>query len=415
MKRTILKTAAFCLLAAGLTFVGCKDDENPALSLSTATAGSTDINGATSATGIALNATIVATFSTSVDPASVTTSTITLKAASSSANTAIALSTSGSTVTIDPTVDMNGGDNYTLTFAGLQSTDGESMPTTSLTFKTAGVGYGTAPQAASQVLYLQLNGDVMDITGNATASFKQVGYTADRFGVANGAALFNGATAAGNGDIVELTGNKFVNASSTISTWFKADPATFGPDSRVMFGCATERGYFMEVAGDMGWCKLATSHMVSPDPNNHYFGTAWTDPNGSGTHNGALEEYTGPMINYLGTTWHQLVMTFDATSSIKTIYLDNVVMLKVSLVNAPEWTLANMAIADKADGTGAPVTGIDPKLTLGYFCSRANTATGWSDYSTSTNTFQGAMDDFRIWNKALTSAEVASLYNAEKN
>jgi hypothetical protein len=420
MNRTILKTASLCLLAAGLTFVGCKDDENPSLSLTSATAGSTDLNGATSATGVLLNTTIVATFSTTVDPASVTTSTITLKAASTNTNAALTFSTSGSTVTIDPSADLNGGDNYTLSFAGLMSNEGEAMPTTTLTFKTAGVGYGTAPQASSQVMYLQMNGNITDLTSNATASFTQVGYTTDRFGKANSAAMFNGGTAPGNGDIVELTGTKFVNASTTISTWFQADLATFGPGSRIMFGCATERGYFMEVAGDMAWCKLATSHMLNPDPNNHYFGTAWTDPNGDGQVNSTTGgqttyDYTGSIASLMQNTWHQLAMTFDAATGVKTIFIDGMKVMQVDVdLNTTEWYLKDMKIADKADGTGAAITGIDPKLTLGYFCSRANTATGWSDYTTSTNTFKGAMDDFRIWNKALTEAEVTSLYNAEK-
>jgi len=65
------------------------------------------------------------------------------------------------------------------------------MEAKSITFKTEGIGLGTAPQSASQVLYLQLNSDVVDLTGNATASFKQVSYTTDRFGKANGAANFN--------------------------------------------------------------------------------------------------------------------------------------------------------------------------------------------------------------------------------
>ncbi len=152
------------------------------------------------------------------------------------------------------------------------------------------------------------------------------------------------------------------------------------------------------------------------DDCNHYFGTAWTDPNGDGqTNEQVLYDYNGSIQNLVKDNWHQLVMTFDAASSVKTIYVDGVKVMQVDLdVNATEWGLKDLKIADKADGTGEAIAGIDPKLTLGFMCSRNNTATGWSNYAEATNTFKGALDDFRIFNKALTESEVATFYNAEK-
>ena len=107
-------------------------------------------------------------------------------------------------------------------------------------------------------------------------------------------------------------------------------------------------------------------------------------------------------------------MTYDVNTQMKTIYLDAVILLQVNLSSTEGWNLTDLAIADKVDGTGAPVTGIDPKLALGFFCSRDNTATGWSTYSTATNTYKGALDDMRIFSKALSTNEVTQLFNAEK-
>lgn len=275
----------------------------------------------------------------------------------------------------------------------------------------------TVPQSASQVLHLALNGNANASVGTTTTVTNTAGWTTNRSGTANSAAYLDGGTAAGNGQIIEISGSNLISPSMTVSVWYKIDPATFGPGSRIMFGLATERGYFFELAGDQAWCKFATSHRLNPDPNSHYFGTAWTDPNGDGTVGGqVVYDYTGSLTSMLGGTgWHQMVMTHDATSAVKTIYVDGVKLMQVDLDNdaSEEWHMNNIDIADQADGTGDPIAGIVANLTLGYFCSPSNTATGWSDYSTSTNTFQGAIDDFRIWNIALTESEVAALYDFE--
>ncbi|HNY07593.1 MAG TPA: Ig-like domain-containing protein [Bacteroidales bacterium] len=411
MKTTFFRIAGILLLVTGLIFTGCKkDSKSTPIDIQSIMCGTIDLYGPNKATNVDVINDIAIVFTTDVDQTTAQTA-IQLKRGTVSVATQITVS--GPNVTIHPTDNLITGTEYTLTFDGVKSTGGEILTTISVPFLTKGVGLDTPPQASSQTLYLQFNGNISDVTGNATKEFEQVAYTTDRFGNANGAADFRGATIAGNGDIVELSGTKFINPSTTISVWFKVNPADYSA-SKVMFGLGTERGFFNEISPNDGWLKFATSHKVSPDPNNHYFGTAWTDPNGSGTHAGALAEYVGSITNLIGSSWHQLVMTYDANSQVKTIYIDGIIMLQVSLNNPPEWILTDFAIADKTDGTGTPVTGIDPKLALGFFCSRDNTATGWSTYSTATNTYKGALDDMRIFSKALSTNEVTQLYNAEK-
>ena len=415
MKNSI-KILLSLIVIWNLVFIGCKkSDSVPDLTLDSLKTGTIDLYGATSATGVPVGGDIVATCNTNVTAATATSSNISLKRGTVDVD--ITVTVSGKKITIHPASALLTGTKYTLVLKNLSSDSNKTLSDVTSIFTTTGVGLDTPPQAASQVMYLQLNGNINDVTGNATKAFEQITYTTDRFGTANAAASFNGGTAAGNGDIVELSGSTFINASTTLSVWFKVANTDYaGLGSRIMFGMASERGMFLELGGDLAWMKFATDHKISPDPKSHYFGTAWDDPNGGGRTGTPMigTEYKGKIADLIKDKWSQLVMTFDALTSTKTIFINGVNIYKKSLVNAPEWTLKDMAIADKADGTGAAVTGIDPKFTLGFFCSRANTATGWTTYSTATNTFKGSLDDFRIYNKALTDSEVTSLYNSEK-
>src|SRR5690606_35753297 len=160
------------------------------------------------------------------------------------------------------------------------------------------------------------------------------------------------------GDIVEFSGD-FVHENMTLSTWFKINPTDFAGGSKPMFGVAVERGYFLEVAGDLAWLKFATSHQVSPDPANHYFGTAWTDPNGDGQTSDAVPvDYLGSISDLIGAPeWAHILMSYDAANSIKSIYVNGVLVMQVDLDVDPlsEFQLGPLAIANLADGTGDEV------------------------------------------------------------
>ncbi|MCF8371372.1 MAG: Ig-like domain-containing protein [Bacteroidales bacterium] len=415
--KKIISSLILLSLTFGLVFFnGCKEDDDPIVefTLESLKSGNLELDGATSATNVPVDQPIIAVFANDIDESTVANS-ITLTRGTT--DVPFTTSVSGNTLTITVTGGLLTGASYNLTIAStLESIQGAAFSSLTVTFISIGIGIDTPPQKDFQTLYLQFDGSITDLVGFNTAGFEQVTYTTDRFGKADGAASFNGSTAPGNGDIVELSGDKLITPSMTISTWFKASSADF-TNSRILFGLATERGYFMELGGDaVAWMKLATSHKVSPDSSSHYFGTAWTDPNGDGLVGGqTVYDYTGSISDLVADKWSHLVMTYDATTSLKTIYIDGIKLMQVDLnLDSPEWGLTDLAIADKMDATGDPVTGIDPVLTLGYFCSRANTATGWSVYSGAENTFKGAMDDFRLFEKALTESEVQALYNSEK-
>lgn len=396
---------------------GCKKDEDDSIAdfnLTSLKCGNLDLDGATSATDVPVDQPIIAVFSTNISEASVEEAVALSRGTNGKPYT---YTVDGKTLTINATGGLLSGASYVLDLANtLKSTEGASYAGISVSFLTMGVGIDTPPQKEFQTMYVQFNGGVSDLIGMATTNFEQVSYTTDRFGNANGAASFAGAASAGTGDIIELSGDDLISPSMTISTWFKTNSADY-TGSRVMFGLATERGYFMELGGDaIAWMKLATSHKIDPDPNNHYFGTAWTDPNGDGGVGGqVLYDYEGSISDLVVDKWTHLVMTFDASTSVKTIFIDGVKIMQVDLnLDTEEWYLADLGYANKMDGTGDAVDGIDPVLSLGYLCSRANTATSWSNYATAENTYKGELDDFRLFNKALTESEVLTLYNLEK-
>jgi hypothetical protein len=388
-------------------FTSCQKDPDP-LSVATVLSGTTDLAGVTAATNVDVDENIVITFNKNVKEATVQ-SAITLAAAS---NVALTITVAGKEVTLaHPTLDP--GTTYTLTIANtLVADDDGKFEEFTISFKTYGKGIVTPPQSSHLVAYWLFDGNTTPYVGSFTTAYEKVSYTTDRGGFTNSALSFGGAATAGTGDLVEINyAAGLVSPSMTFSFWFKVDEADY-TGSKFVFGLGVERGYFMELGAHAdGWFKIATSHKLNPDPMSHGYGTAWTDPNGDGSVGGqTLFDYTGSISDLIfDGDWHQLIMTFDAATSIKTIYLDGAKLMQVDLdLDATEWYLKDMEVNE------ASVTGLVKNLALGYACSKTSTATDWANYSTATNSYKGLMDDFRIFNIALTSAEVTTLYNAEK-
>jgi hypothetical protein len=404
--KNLMKILAMLMIVGLVTLNSCKDDDPPAdLTIESLTATSIDLNGATSATTVAVNSPIIATFSTNVDAATATDANILFTRTFNGAAVAKTITVVDNIVTITPSANLFEGDQYKLTLgAGLTSTGGKTFTSIERTFGTIGIGIGTAPQSSSQVLYLQFSNGIIDVTGNATKASEQVAYTADRFGHANSAANFRGATANGNGDLVELSGTKFISASMTLSVWFYINQTNYiAPGNKPMLGLAGNNGYFIEIGDgpeNPNWIKPATNHKVSPDPVNHVYATAWSDFS-STTAGGQVSALTK-------TGWHQLAFTYDASTYTKSIYFDGVKVKEFNLLDAAnnEWNLKDMILNS--------LTGVDGKLALGFFASKANTNPDWAIYANSQSTFKGYMDDLRIFTKALSASEMTTLYNAEK-
>jgi len=409
MKKLITMLAVFGMV--GLVLLNsCKSDDNPEpLTLATLKAGDTDLNGATSATNVAINSPITIGFSTNVDATTATSSSIMLTRTFDSSPVPNTIAVDGSTVTVTPTANFFEGDQYKIQVTtDLKSDKGQTITAFDRTFGTKGIGLGTAPQAAKQLLYVQFGNDIVDLTGKATKASAQLAYTADRFGNANAAGNFRGTTTAGTGDIVELSGNSLIAPTMTLSVWFyinQDDYKVVGDKggNKPMLGLAAQNGYFIEIGdgpANPNWLKFTTNHKVDPDPQGHITADAWGD---FGTTDDNKD------VNTLTKTgWHQWVMTFDAATYTKTDYFDGAKIKTFNLLDATnnEWNLKDIVL-----NSGA---GIDNKLALGFFAGKAHTADDWSNYNKEPRTFKGYMDDLRLFSVALSASEVTALYTAEK-
>ncbi len=406
MKKSILLLGMMAFVITPL-FTSCEKDPDP-LEVVSIMSGTIDLAGATAAENVDVDEDIVITFNKKVTE-SLVASSIELSA---SAEVTITTDVNNNVVTIShPTLDP--GTNFTLTIKNtLTADDGGKFDEFTITFKTYGKGIVTPPQAAHLVAYWLFDGNTNPYVGSFTTAYEKVSYTADREGFESSALSFGGAASAGTGDLVEITyADGLISPSMTISVWFKVDAADYD-GSRFMFGLGVERGYFMELgSGAISWMKLATCHKVNPDPMTHFYGTAWTDPNGDGSVGGqTIYDYSGSISDLVcDGDWHQLIMTFDASTSIKTIYLDGAMLMQVDIdYDTTEWSLKDIEVNEMS------ATGLVKNLALGFACSKTSTSTDWANYTTAQNTYKGLMDDFRIFDIALTSAEVTTLYNAEK-
>jgi hypothetical protein len=410
------RIGALGLVLAAFTFNGCKKEEGPAtpLTLSSLTSGTSDLT-----SGVANNISgllnITATFSTSIDYASVDSTSITLT--HNGNRVSLQFIVAGNAITIVPatTAGLLSGANLVLTLTNqLKSTQGLSFAGASFPFQTAGVGIDTPPGATlpSQVLYLQFNGTVEDVTGNAAVSFASLSYTTDRFGIVNGAGNFNATTTVGNGNIVEITGNYLISPSMTISVWLNIARINYLHGNRGILGLAADRGYYVEIGGDSTLptpgpriIREVTDHKVGPDTTDYrtsvstYTGTDVVSDT-------VLFASTESPAFLLSDDWHQVVMTYDSSSYKKTFFIDG--------VKIEQWALQYAKGPMALNTYNVPsVLVLEQKLAIGYYCSRLNTASPAFSYSTSVNTFVGAIDDMRIFNIALTEDQVMTLYKSE--
>ena len=125
---------------AALFLEACKSDSptvTPLKVVSLKTGSGTALDGATSTTDVATNASVVATFDKEIDPATANLNSIALVLNGVAVPSAI--TASGAAVTIVPTANLANGTNYIVSIAAtLKGKDGSPAPATEFTFKTFG-------------------------------------------------------------------------------------------------------------------------------------------------------------------------------------------------------------------------------------------------------------------------------------
>ncbi len=403
------------LILAFVLIIGmnsCKDDAPTALTLQTLVSGTIDLNGAVAPSNVPADPTIVATFSTGVDAATAT-SGITLIRNYDNATVPVTVTTSGSTVTIVPTETLASGALFNLKFAStIKSTDGEFLTALERTFTTIGT---FAP--AGQLAWWSFEDNANDQVGafNASATVA-VTYTASHSTAAGKAATFNGTSS-----IIEIpNGDQLMNPDFTLSFWVKALTQDKG---HFVMGLGAFYGFQFEIAGDFTNCKLASAYSYQGGADTAIFTDNWWNGDGKNKDNGGWQGWTvnkdmtgsGGIPSLLKDTWAHVVCTYNSTTRVGTMYMNG------EVVKAQDFNL--WPVTDKwVKATGMMYGGKAPdvvnELAFGFIQSRAGTmwdTEPWGGYEIpGANHFKGQLDDVRIFNKAITAAEVDLMYKSEK-
>jgi len=413
------KTAFISVL---LTFVmalfiinSCSKDEPVPLKLVSLTAGNIDLNGATSPNNVPVNPVITATFNTNVDPATATSSTITLVQNYDGANIELNISVNGKTVTISPKSDLGHGALYQLTITeGLKSKDGEPLVSLTRSFTTEGT-FVPSGQVAHWGFENNANDDVG--TWNASANgIVDITYVDSRNAAAGKAASFNGTTS-----IIEIpNGDQLINTHDfTISFWVKTNSAD-KTSGHFVLGLGAFYGIQYEIFGGYDGAKFAIRYELADGSTTSE--DMWFPANATDNTNGGWQGWdfaksvpADQMVAMLKDTWLHVVYTYNSTEKKGTLYYNGEKMKSFDFDLWPDNDPKRTVVGLKYGGVAPEVVN---ELAFGFIQSRAGTlwdGESWGGYDfPGANHFKGLLDDVRIFHKALTATEINLMYNSEK-
>jgi hypothetical protein len=406
---------AIGFIAAASTFMmSCQDDEPAELTLKGLTAGTIDLNGATSPSNVPVNATYTATLSTNIDPATVTADNVKLVRDYDKAELPLTLSATTNTITITPNESLGQGSLYVLTFGmGLKSTEGKFLKeavqrnfTTEGTFAPAGV--------MAHYTFESKTDDVVGAFDPTASDAVDVTYVESRNAAAGKAASFNGTTT-----IIEIpNASQFMaNKDFAISFWVKANSTKNG---QFVLGLAAWKGFQFEIAGDWSWVKLATQYDQGDGTTDSE--DAWFPGDGKTKDNGGWQGWTfqknvsasgGVGATYFKDKWAHVVVSYNATTKVNTMYINGEKVKEHDFNLWPSDAKKKNIVGVKYAGNAAPGN----ELALGFIQARENRiiTDTWANPSDPANGhFKGLLDDLRIFSKPLTQTEVTLMYNSEK-
>lgn len=418
MKKFLIQSFALVGIAM-MVMVSCKKEKD--YTLSSLTADGVDLNGATSATGVAASANIVATFAEDINASTATSTNITLVRDYDNATLATNITVAGNVVTIDPTEDLGSGTLYKLSFtSGVAFADGAANVTAfERTFTTGGT---FAPAGA--VAHWTFEGNGNDVAGSFNASAAvAVDYTDSRNAAAGKAATFNG-----DNSIMEIPGaDALMNTNDfTLGFWVKANSdghvnGDGNPAGHFVMGLAAFKGFQFEIPSDYGWCKLAASY----DLGNGNTGAEdlWFPGDGKTGANGGWQGWdfckdltaSGGVAALLKDKWAHVVCVYNSNSRQGILYINGEKMKSFDFDLWPEGDAKRNVTGLKYGGTAPEVVN---ELAFGFIQSRAGQlwdAEPWGGYDFPTsNHFKGQLDDVRIYHKVLSDDEIRLMYNSEK-
>lgn len=419
-----IRLLSLLILAGLVAFSGCKKDEDEPDPLSIVSIEATgtdletgnqvtkDLNAATAATGVPVDAVIEVTFDREVDPATATSGNFSLGVDAT-------VSASGAVVTITPDEELEKGTDYTLSLgAGIAADDGGTFTATSRTFTTGGRAEVVPPQEANMQFYMNFDGEFADATGNYTIDEVDAPtLVEDRFGFVESAGMFDG-----NGNMLDvLDSESLLSSSITVSFWMKVSATdTNKVHSFGILGTCGHKGMAFEMGGgedpeDVNylWLKPFTHH----DNSKGGTATSWSDRiNGNEQDDMTLvSQWIGDFDAEISDKWVQVVLTYDATTWDKIVYINGTVFWHENIGEGFDNPWTDLKYFEPAPENASLM---NRNWGIGYYGSSTDKITGWSDYSNTCpacpRTFSGYLDDIRIWDKPLSSTEVTQLYNDEK-
>ena len=415
-----LKLLLSVLLVVGLLatmstlMTGCDDDdEPPALTLTSLTAGAIDLNGAASATGVPVDATITAVFSTEVDETSV--DAITLTREFDGADYPAEITVAGNTVTIDPDDNFSTGTLFILDFgAGLTSAGGKTL-TEPIERNFTSQGTFAVPGAIAHWTFEDSADDIIGDFDPTATQIVAVTYEAGRKADAGKAASFNGTTS-----IIEISNADQLmnNGDWALSLWVKPN-STLGKGQFVL-GLGAFHGFQFEINGAYENCKLAASYAhTKPGAEGKFNEDLWVDATGNLGWQGWTfsKDYTasGGFDDVIKDKWTHVVFVYNAASRTGTAYINGEKAKEQDFDLWPDDSNPRYT-------TGLSYKGVAPEvvneLAFGFIQSRAGTlwdAEPWGSYDqTGANHFHGLLDDVIVYHKIISEAEITSMYNSGK-
>jgi hypothetical protein len=418
-KQHVFLSFLMVTLLLSLALNSCKKDTATPLTLGTLTAGSIDLNGATSPNTVPVDATLTATFATEVDPATAIAANITLTEDYDALSIPLNISVSGKVITITFVNKLANGALYKLVFgAGLKATNGLTLTAINRTFTTVG-----SFLPAGVFAYWNLDGNANDQNGvyNASASgIIDITYETGRNATSGQAAKFNGTTS-----LIEIPNGNVLENSSDFSLSFWVKPDTTAKRSQFIMGLGGWYGFQVEYNSNIygtqiGQIKLAAQYSLSDGTSASQ--DLWLDGNGATKDNGGWQGWTfsqnlvannGTGVNgLLAQKWAHIVCTYDHATKIGTMYINGQKMKQqdFNLYGAGH-PLLN-AIGLKFAGNAA-----NNSLALGFIQDKTSPSIpdSWADYNDPANNhFKGLLDDIAIYHSVLTPTLITLMYNSGK-
>ena len=433
-----MKNLKYFLLLSSVIIIGfssCKKDDpgpNPIV-VSTIEAKGTsfedgsdvtkDLNGASSASDVALNSTFTITFDRDVDATTVTSSNVSLSTDDGALSAG--LQTSGRTVTLTPDTDLVRGTMHTLSISGVTATDGGSFSAITRSFTSEGRAPVTVPNESDMIAYWTFDGSANDATGAYPAdNVVAINFGDDRFGQGNSTASFDG-----DESLIEvLNGDRLMESNDfTISFWIKTNSdghvnADGNPANHFVFGLGAFFGFQFEIPADVTSCKLAMSYELADGTKESE--DLWFNGSGEDNMNGGWQGWdfvadltgSGGVEAILKDKWTHIVCTYNATDKTGRMYFNGELMKGQDFNLWPDG-------APKTTATGVSYRGVDTDveniLAFGFIKSADSPMwadTPWGDYFKPTsNHFKGDLDDVRVFKAPFSADDAKALYDAEKN